>query len=77
MPKPLPRRQPGASLDPLEGLVTRTHPTPVPVPTPLDVQLRRVPAARPTTAHGWTLRLDLPPLTPTPRPRPVDGDGPT
>lgn len=69
----LPRRNPGATLDPLDGLVTRVHPT----PTPLDVQLHRVGARCPTTAHGWTEHLDLPPLTPCARPRPVDVDGPT
>lgn len=69
----LPRRTPGATLDPLGGLVTRVHP----IPTPLDVQLRRVGARRPTTAHGWAERLNLPPLAPSARPRPVDDDGPT
>lgn len=69
----LPRRTPGAALDPLHGLVTRVHPA----PAPLDVVMRRVGARRPTTAHGWTRRLDLAPLTPSARPQPVDGDGPT
>jgi hypothetical protein len=40
-----------------------THTTPSLVPTPLDVQLRRASAPHPTTAHGWTERLNLPPLT--------------
>ncbi|MFJ2297366.1 hypothetical protein [Oerskovia paurometabola] len=69
----LPRRAPGATLDPLHGLVTRVHP----IPTPLDVQLHRVGARRPTTPHGWTERLDLPPLTPSSRARPADEGGPS
>lgn len=69
MPTPLPKRPKN---DPLEGLVTRVHPT----PTPLDVVMRQVGAPRPTlprTAAGWTDRLQFDPLqratTPVPRDR--------